>query len=170
MHATFSRLQNNLWITLFIAPAILLLVPETILWWWPGNPPRWAPVAAAMIGLLVNILCLLAIRFERKSLSAAERERASWSLNRVWRATIRRRYIFTVRSTFQTINALAGIVALVHWCRNGGLVLRSWRSRFVRIFGGRVAIEESAEGASPDLTVVISTLTPLAVRSDLIGG
>ena len=110
MRSLFSLLQNNVWVSLLVTPAILVLGPDTILWWWPGNPPRWAPIVSGGIGLLANLFCILVIglvvRYFDGRNDTPFTESLSVAIENDAQPPAR-------RTTFQTINLVSGIAAII---------------------------------------------------------
>ena len=164
LRSHFSFLQDNVWVSLFFTPALLVLGPDTILWWWPGDPPEWAPVVTGGIGLLANLLCVLVIGLVLRIFGHRDTtspvESSSVVADDEARTPPR-------RSVLKTINLVSGIAAVITGV--GTLALFFVPGILDSLdFSTTSPSEASVAEASPTHTVAIPTPTPLSVRSGTI--
>lgn len=113
MRPLASFLNNNPWVSLFVTPALLTVVPGAVLWWWPGAAPEWAVPVAGIIGVLANLIVAaligLARKYFRSRNSAPVLESPNHASDDEIASTNRRSMIQVIN----VINSGAGIAALI---------------------------------------------------------
>ena len=70
MRPLTSFINDNPWTSLVATPVLLTIVPQAVLWWWPGVAPQWASLIAGTIGVLANLIVALLIGLARRYFSS----------------------------------------------------------------------------------------------------